>query len=385
MNRNPFAQLTTEKKTEKVAVKVDTTIANSDVVQKYKLAGEITMRVLAQVKELTIAGATTFDITTKGDALLTEELSKIYNSKKTSKISKGIAFPTTVNPNQIPAHLAPISEKDDANITLKDGDVVNIMLGVQIDGYPSIVGETLIIGASTESPITGKKADLINATWLASEASIRSLRPNGKNWDITSVVEKISKSFDVTPVESMLSHNIIQNVLYGPKEIILNPTKQNKSEMSTYKFEENEVYGLDILLSTSKDGKVKPSNFRTSIYKLTGNSYQLKMKMSHKVLAEFKSKSNGNYPVNIRNLEEPSKARGGLVEPSSHKVILPYDVVTEKEGEFVAQYFTTVAITKNGIVKYTNPSFNKDLYKTDKQVEDEGVLKVLSQPLKTKK
>lgn len=343
------------------------------------------MRVLGQVKDMIVDGATTFEISKKGDELLTEELSKIYNSKKTSKISKGIAFPTCVNPNHIPAHLAPINEKDDGNIVLKTGDVVNVMLGVQIDGFPSIVAETVIIGASKQDPIVGKKADLMHAAWKSSEAAIRSLRVNQKNWDITNIVGKIAKEYDVCPVESMLSHNQEKDVLYGPKEIILNPTKQNKSEMSTYKFEENEVYGLDILISTSSDGKVKPSKYRTSIYKLTGNSYSLKLKMSHKVLAEFKQKSSGLFPVNIRNLEDPVKARGGLVEPANHKVVLPYDIVTEKEGEFVAQFFTTVAITKNGIVKYTNPTFDPELYKSDKSITDEDVLKVLSQPLKTAK
>ncbi len=37
--------------------------------------------------------------------------------------------------------------------------------------------------------------------------------------------------------------------------------------MDTHRFEVNEVYGLDVLVSTSEDGKVA-SNFKTSLYKL---------------------------------------------------------------------------------------------------------------------
>ena len=313
-----------------------------------------------------------------------EELSKIYNSKKTSKTPKGIAFPTCVNPNQIPAHVAPVSKEDTANITLKNGDVVNFMLGIQIDGYPSIVGETVIVGEK-ESPITGKKADLIHAAWNASEAAMRTFKPNKKNWDVTSIVDKVAKEFEVTPVDSMLSHNQTRNVLYGSKEVILNPSKQNKSQVDTVKFEENEVYGLDILISTSVDGKVKNSDYRTSLYKLTGSSYAFKMKMSHKTIAELKSKSTGPFPYNIRNLEEPKKARGGLVEPSNHKVVLPYEVVTEKDGEFIAQFFTTFGITKTGIVKYTSPTFNPERYTTEKKVTDEAILSVLAEPLRVVK
>jgi len=370
----------------KAAPTPDYSIANSDVVSKYKIAGEISNRVLAQVLALVVDGATTYEVSVKGDELLEEELSKIYNSKKASKTPKGIAFPTCVNPNHIPAHLAPVSVDDASNITLKNGDVVSVMLGVQLDGFPSVVAETIVIGATKESPIEGQKADLLHAAWKASEAAIRTLRPKSKNWDVTNIVAKVAKDFDTTPVDSMLSHNQERNVLYGPKEIILNPSKQNKSQVESQKFEENEVYGLDILISTSKDGKVKPSNYRTALYKLTGNNYSLKMKLSHKVLAEFKAKANNQpFPFNIRNLEDPKKSRGGLAEPSNHKVILPYDIVTEKEGEFIAQFFTTVAITKNGLVKYTSPSFDPELYKTEKTITDEEVLAVLAEPLKPSK
>ncbi|KAF6070600.1 Metallopeptidase M24 family protein [Candida albicans] len=340
---------------------------------------------LYPIKALAVDGATTYDLCTKGDELMNEELSKIYNSKKTKNTPKGIAFPTCVNPNHIPAHLAPVNAEDEANITLHNGDVVNIMLGIQIDGFPSIVAETLVIGASKESPVTDKRADLLNAAWTASEAALRTFKPSNRNWDVTNVVSKVAKEYETVPLENMLSHNQERLVLYGPKEIILNPSKQNKNSMETHRFEENEVYGLDILISTSADGKTKPSNFRTSMYKLTGETYALKMKMSHKILTEFKAKCNNQpFPYNIRNLEDPKKSRGGLAEPVNHKILLPYDVVVEKEGEYVAQFFTTFGITKHGIVKYTSPEFDADFYKSDKSIKDEEILKTLEEPLNTK-
>lgn len=155
--------------------------------------------------------------------------------------------------------------------------------------------------------------------------------------------------------------------------------------METHRFGENEVYGLDILISTSTDGKTKPSNYRTSMYKLTGETYALKMKMSHKILTEFKQKCNNQpFPYNIRNLEDVKKSRGGLAEPVNHRILLPYDVVVEKEGEYIAQFFTTFGITKHGIVKYTSPEFDADFYKSDKLIKDEEVLKTLEEPLNTK-
>ncbi|KAK7678186.1 hypothetical protein QCA50_018865 [Cerrena zonata] len=342
----------------------DITVANTDVVTKYKTAGDIANRVLAEVRKAAKDQSSTWDLCNLGDKLLEEELSKIYNSKKTSKISKGIAFPTCINPNNIPAHLSPVNQEDEANITLKNGDVVNIMLGAQIDGYPSIIGETFIIG---EEVTSGKKADLITSAWYASEAALRTFKPGNRNWDVTNIVDKVAKFYETTALESMLTHNQEKNVLYGPKEIILNPTKENKNQMDTFRFEENEVYGLDILISTSEEGKVKKANFNTSLFKLTG---------------EFKSKSSGLFPMNIKKCDEPRKARVGLIECVNHQVILPYDVMADKQGEYVAQFFTTFAITKNGVLKFTDPSFNQDLYKTEKSIKDEEINTLLTQPLK---
>lgn len=358
---------------------MDYSVANPDVITKYKTAGDISSRVLAEVQKLVVAGASVLEVCKAGDALMEEELAKIYNSKKAAKVSKGIAFPTCVNPNHIPGHFSPAGDDDEANWTLKEGDVVNVMLGVQIDGFPAIVADTKVI---SEATVSGAKADLLHAAWTASEAAIRTFKPNARNWDVTSIVDRVVKGFGCTAVESMLTHNQERNVMYGPKEVILNPTKENKGQMDTHRFEVGEVYGLDVLVSTSADGKVKPSNYKTSLYKLTGNLYALKLKSSHQILGELKAKSNGPFPYNVRNLEDARKARMGLIECVNHQVVLAYDIMTEREGEYVAQVFTTFAVTANGIVKFTHPSFDAGHYDSAKAVDDD-IKALISEPLKT--
>lgn len=309
-----------------------------------------------------------------------EELLNVYTSKK-NKTQKGIAFPTCVNPNNIPAHLSPESAEDDANLTLKDGDVVNIMLGVQIDGFPAIVADTLVVGESIEKPITGEKADLLHAAWNASEAAIRTFKAGNRNFDVTNIVDKVAKDFDKVAVQSMLTHNQERGVMYGPKEVILNPAKEHKNKMDTHRFEELDVFGLDILISTSSDGKVKKSNFKTTLHKLTGNNYSLKLNSSRLALRAFKEKVSGNFPANVKIFDEPRKVRVGLIECSNHEVVLPYDIMEGASDSYIAQFFTTFAITKNGIVKYSFPSFNPELYKTEKKVTDEELAKFIAEPL----
>ena len=55
----------------------------------------------------------------------------------------------------------------------------------------------------------------------------------------------------------MLSCQQTQNVIDGKKRIILNPPEEQKKGFDTVTFEENEVYGIDILVSSGDDGKVR--------------------------------------------------------------------------------------------------------------------------------
>lgn len=334
----------------------------------YKTAGGISNAALKQVRNAAKDGVTVFELTQIGDKFLADEVAKLTKEKKEA----GIAFPTCVNPNNVPAHLAPVNAADPANLSLKDGDVVNVMLGAQVDGFPAVVAETFVIGELASSPITGKKADLMLAAWNALEAAVRTFTTNKRNWDVTNVVDRIAKEFGTVPLESMLLHNQSKNLLYGPKEIILNPTKENKNQMDTFKFEEGDVYGLDVLVSTSAEGKVKLSDYKTSLYKLTGTTYALKLKTSHKTLGDFKKKALPHFPFNIKHLEDPRKARVGLIECVNHRVMLAYDVQTEKQGEYVGQFFTTLAVTKDGVVRITSPTFDEKLYSSEKSLSDES-------------
>ena len=62
-----------------------------------------------------------------------------FTIPKTKNTPKGIAFPTCVNPNHIPAHLAPVNAEDEANITLHNGDVVNIMLEFKLMDFHQLL------------------------------------------------------------------------------------------------------------------------------------------------------------------------------------------------------------------------------------------------------
>jgi hypothetical protein len=54
----------------------------------------------------------------------------------------------------------------------------------------------------------------------------------------------------------MLSCQQSQNVIDGKKRIILNPNETQRRDTESITFAEDEVYGIDILISSGEDGKV---------------------------------------------------------------------------------------------------------------------------------
>ena len=50
-------------------------------------------------------------------------------------------------------------------------------LGAHIDGFCAVVAHTIVVGASADHKVTGRKADTIMAAHLAAEAALRLVKP----------------------------------------------------------------------------------------------------------------------------------------------------------------------------------------------------------------
>lgn len=70
-------------------------------------------------------------------------------------------------------------------------------------------------------------------------------------------------------------------------------------------------------------------------------------------------------------------AKIGLIECVNHELLHPYPVMSEKSGEFVAQFKYTVAIRKEGPLIICGLPLAQD-FASDKEIKDEFILKLLS-------
>ncbi|KAG8452432.1 hypothetical protein GDO86_004290 [Hymenochirus boettgeri] len=355
------------------------TIAEDLVVTKYKMGGDIANRVLRTLVDTATAGASLLNLCEKGDAMIMEETGKIF--KKEKEMKKGIAFPTCISVNNCVCHFSPL--KSDQDYLLKDGDLVKIDLGVHVDGFIANVAHSFVVGASKEHPVTGRKADVLKAAHLCAEAALRLVKPGNQNTQVTEAWNKIAPAFSCTPIEAMLSHQLKQHVIDGEKTIIQNPTDQQKRDHKKAEFEVHEVYAVDVLISTG-EGKAKDAGQRTTIYKRDPTKqYGLKMKTSRAFFSEVERRFS-DMPFTLRAFEDEKKARMGVVECAKHELLQPFNVLYEKEGEFVAQFKFTVLLMPNGPMRITNGLFEQDVYKSDLEVQD-SELKALLQSSASRK
>ncbi|KAJ7340082.1 Proliferation-associated protein 2G4 [Desmophyllum pertusum] len=331
------------------------TIAEDVVVTKYKMAGDMANRVLRNIIDAATADTTARTLCQMGDSLIEEETGKVY--KKEKELKKGIAFPTCISVNNCVCHFSPLLSEPD--ITLNDGDLVKIDLGVHIDGYIAVVGHTIVVGASKDNKVTGRKADVLQAAYIASEVAQRLVKAGNENYIVTDQIQKVAEAFQCKPVEGMLSHQLKRNTIDGDKAIIQNPTEQQRKDHDKCEFAVHDVFAVDLLISTG-EGKNKEKDTRTTVYKRTENTYNLKMKASRVFFSDVCNKFT-TMPFTLRAFEDEKKQEWALW------------------SEFVAQFKFTLLLMPNGpAIRITQGPFDPEIIQSEYSIQDEDIKAILA-------
>ncbi|CAF0933059.1 unnamed protein product [Adineta steineri] len=355
------------------------TIANDLVVTKFKMASEITQRVLREVIDRCIPGTSVRETCIYGDKRLDEETLRVF--KKDKDVKKGIAFPTCLSVNNYICHFSPLVS--DPDMILKDNDVVKIDLGCHIDGYIAVAAHTIVIGATREKKVTGRRADCILAAYYAAEAALRLIKPGENNIAVTEMIDRIANVYHCKPVEGMISSQMSRGIIDGEKKIYQNPSEMQRRDNEKEEFALHEVYAVDILVS-SGEGKPRETDIRTTVYKKKDFVYQLRMKSSRVFLSEVEKRFT-LMPFTLRHFEDEKRARMGVIECANHDLVEPYPVYQEKDGEFVAQFKFTLLLMPNGQMKITGLPIDLDLYESEYKITDSDIKQLLTSSTQKKK
>jgi methionine aminopeptidase len=235
---------------------------------------------------------------------------------------------------------------------------VKIQLGAQIDGFGSIVCDTVLAktAADADDVVEGRSADLLLATYYANEVLLRLMVPPGllaqgtdeekakaaaakapTQSQITAHLEKIAKTYDCNIVESTTSWLFDRNEIEGKKKIVISPGENTKGEGVP---EVGEVWGVEVGVSLGS-GKVKQFEQRTTLHRRTANTYALKRPTSRKILSEVQKKF-GTFPFSLRQLEDERDAKSGVIECVRGNIFRQYEVTGDKDNSPVARLLTTL-------------------------------------------
>ena len=166
-----------------------------------------------------------------------------------------------------------------------------------------------------------------------------------------------------------------KHLIDGNKVIINKETFEQRAD--SQEFAVNDVFALDVYVS-SGEGKTKEMDTRCTIYKRAmDRTYNLKIKQSRQFFNEVLD----NYPsfcFGLNSFKDPIAARIGIKECLEHELLVPYSVLTEKPGAFVAQFKMTVMITKGKTTALTGLPIDEATFKTDNSIKDQAVLDLLA-------
>ena len=112
-----------------------------------------------------------------------------------------------------------------------------------------------MVAADPAAPVTGRAADLLQATATAWEAAARLIRPGKKAGEVAPVLAKIAEAYGCSLVVGVMSNQMKRFVIDADKAAC-NRAMVDQRFDEKCEFEEGEVYAIDIIMSTG-EGKPK--------------------------------------------------------------------------------------------------------------------------------
>jgi methionine aminopeptidase len=196
---------------------------------------------------------------------------------------------------------------------------------------------------------------------------------------VTDAIAKGCAPYKVEPLEGVLSHKQKKHLIDG-NEVIINKLTPEQC-VEPFELAAGDVIGLDIFVSTG-EGKPKESEIRTTVHKRELEMhYNLKSNKSRSFFSEFNARY-PTFPFSIAGFEDAVGAKVGVRECTNHDLIVGYPVLTEKPGEFVAQFKCTVTVQpRSTAVLAGDLPLDFSQFETENKIEDEELKALLARPL----
>lgn len=147
-------------------------------------------------------------------------------------------------------------------------------------------------------------------------------------------------------------------------------------------FAPGDVLHLDVYTTTG-DGMARRAEHRCTVYKRQlDQQYNLKSKHSRSFFSHV-NKKYPTLPFSLRGFEDTTGAKVGVKECMEHELLMEYPVLTDKPGNYVAQFKATVVVQPKSTVLICGAKdlLFKDGIDTDKTIKNEELTALLAAPM----
>ncbi|MCR6663469.1 MAG: type I methionyl aminopeptidase [Luteimonas sp.] len=179
------------------------TIEHASELEGLRRAGALVASILSAMRDAAAAGVRTRDLDAMG-----AELMRKAGARSAPQLTYGFPGATCISVNEVIAHGIP----DDT--MLHDGDLVNIDVSAELDGYFADTGASFVVGTASAA-----QQRLLDATREARDAAISQLRAGDLLNGIGRTIETIAAKRGFRVVRDLQSHGVGRALHEAPGSI----------------------------------------------------------------------------------------------------------------------------------------------------------------------
>lgn len=179
------------------------TVESDADIQGLKAVGEAIATVLRRMLDAIRPGMTTRELDEMGERWLTE-----FGAKSAPRVMYNFPGATCISINEQAAHGIP------GDRVIQKGDVVNVDVSAELNGYFGDTGGTRIV-----PPTTPTKTQLVFAAQYALDQAMKEVKPGAKLNRIGHAIERVAKGHKFKIIENLCSHGVGRSLHEEPKSI----------------------------------------------------------------------------------------------------------------------------------------------------------------------
>lgn len=179
------------------------TLMHAFELEGLRRAGALVSSILTTMREAAVPGSVSRDLDAIGAAMLREA-----GARSAPQLTYDFPGATCISINQVAAHGIP-----DGTV-LREGDLVNIDVSAELDGYFADTGGSFVVGEPTAA-----QRKLLDATLEARDAAIAQLRAGNLINSIGRTVEAVAARHGLRVIRNLGSHGVGRALHEAPGNI----------------------------------------------------------------------------------------------------------------------------------------------------------------------